>query len=383
MNKNKIDERLLKQVACLSTDAIAECLVYYDDRKKLEKLLSLSGAEKMYDYSFINVLHCKLKRENLYKIAEDSSVKYISSISFACCQMDISKRILKSKNVKLSGQDVGVAFIDTGVGAHCDFLIGENRIKTFKDFIQSKKNFYDDNGHGTFVAGVCAGNGVLSKFKYSGIAPKANLHILKALNKDGEATANKILDAMEWVYDNHIKEGIKVVCMSFGSEPVGINDPIMQGANALWRDGVVVIAAAGNSGPNFGTIKSPGISAEIITVGGFDDNRFDRNSYNKNFFEMANFSSRGPVFSYTKPDLIAPSVEIKSCGTDTFYTRLSGTSVATPMIAGVVCLMLEKNQNLLPKQIKQKLLMGCMSLGFDLNSEGYGFPDVEKILSSI
>ena len=185
---------------------------------------------------------------------------------------------------------------------------------------------------------------------------------------------------MEWVFDHHIAENIRVVCMSFGSEPIGYNDPIMLGANALWKDGVVVVAAAGNSGPKESTIKSPGISPEIITVGGFDDNRFDDNSFNKDFFEMANFSSRGPALRHFKPDLVAPSVDITSCGIKNFYTKLSGTSVATPMIAGVVCLMLERFPNLTPNQIKTRLLQGCSSIGFDANSEGYGVPNLLKIL---
>mgnify|MGYP002802448562 FL=1 len=154
----------------------------------------------------------------------------------------------------------------------------------------------------------------------------------------------------------------------------------MLGANALWKDGVVVVAAAGNSGPKESTIKSPGISPEIITVGGFDDNRFDDNSFNKDFFEMANFSSRGPALRHFKPDLVAPSVDITSCGIKNFYTKLSGTSVATPMIAGVVCLMLERFPNLTPNQIKTRLLQGCSSIGFDANSEGYGVPNLLKIL---
>ena len=321
-----------------------------------------------------------MTKEEILTYSKFNAVEYISSLSKANCQMKISKEILKAEEVRLMGKGVNVAVIDTGIYPHADFLLGENRIKFFKDFVAEKKEMYDDNGHGTFVCGVCAGGGYLSKFKFCGIAPKAKLFVLKALDENGEATANKILDAMEWVFDHHIAENIKVVCMSFGSEPIGYNDPIMLGANALWKDGVVVVAAAGNSGPKESTIKSPGISPEIITVGGFDDNRFDDNSFNKDFFEMAKFSSRGPALRHFKPDLVAPSVDITSCGIKSFYTKLSGTSVATPMIAGVVCLMLERFPNLSPNQIKTKLLQGCSSIGFDANSEGYGVPNLLKIL---
>ena len=374
----KIDKRLTSLITSFSDVKKIDCFVYY--RSKAEILRIFKNIHIENDYCFIRALHCKMTKEEILTYSKFNAVEYISSLSKATCQMNVSKEILKAEEVALMGKGVNVAVIDTGIFPHADFLLGENRIKFFKDFVAEKKEPYDDNGHGTFVCGVCAGGGYLSKFKFCGIAPKAKLFVLKALDENGEATANKILDAMEWVFDHHIAENIRVVCMSFGSEPIGYNDPIMLGANALWKDGVVVVAAAGNSGPKESTIKSPGISPEIITVGGFDDNRFDDNSFNKDFFEMANFSSRGPALRHFKPDLVAPSVDITSCGIKNFYTKLSGTSVATPMIAGVVCLMLERFPNLSPNQIKTKLLQGCSSIGFDANSEGYGVPNLLKIL---
>lgn len=380
MNYKKIDQRLFQLIYCLTNDNKIDCFVYYNNKNALLHILQKMKIEIKNEYLFINSFFCRATKEEIYALSKASVVEYISSLSVACCQMNVSRDILKINDFNLLGEGISVAFIDTGINPHCDFMLGENRIKFFKDFIENKNFPYDDNGHGTFVCGVCAGNGYLSKFKYAGIAPKSNIYSLKALNKNGEATANKILDAMEWVFNNHKKEKIKVVCMSFGSEPIGYNDPIMQGANALWQDGVVVVAAAGNSGPKESTIKSPGISPEIITVGGFDDNRFDDKTFNKDFFEMANFSSRGPALRHFKPDVVAPSVDITSCGRSEFYTKLSGTSVATPMIAGFICLMLERFPKLSPQEVKLKLLQSCSSIGFDANSEGYGVPNLKRIL---
>ncbi|MGN1200983.1 MAG: S8 family peptidase [Candidatus Caccovivens sp.] len=328
------------------------------------------------EYLFINCLYCKASRNEICSLSNASTVDYISSLSTVNSMMYVSKKILKSDKVSLTGKGVGVAFIDTGVAYHADFLIGTPRLKFFKDFIGNKKNFYDDNGHGTFVCGVCSGNGTLSKFKFSGIAPQTDIFSLKALNADGEASANKILNAMEWIYDNHQKQGVNVVCMSFGSEPLGVNDPIMLGAEALWKDGVVVVAAAGNSGPDYQTIKSPGISSKIITVGGIDDNRYDENTFNRKYFEIADFSSRGPAFRGIKPDVVAPSVDIISCGTKQNYRLLSGTSVATPMIAGLASLVLESKKDATPDQVKRIILRACHPLGFDKYLEGYGLPEL-------
>lgn len=379
MKLEKIDRRLLYEIAALSTTKKLPCFVFGRNFERTKKHLLRQNIHILNEYLFINSFFCTLSQKEIYALTDVCVVDFISSCSTACTQMYVSKKILGLDKVKFAGEGICVAFIDTGISNHPDFLLGKNRIKCFKDFIDEKTEVYDDNGHGTFVAGVCAGCGAMSGFKFSGVAPKAEIVSLKALNADGESGANKILSAMEWVFDNHKKQNIKVVCMSFGSEPLGTNDPIMIGAEALWKEGVVVVAAAGNSGPEYQTIKSPGISPKIITVGGVDDNRYDELTFNPNFFEIADFSSRGPAMKKYKPDLVAPSVDIVSCGINKPYTILSGTSVATPMIAGLACLLFEKDKNLSPDEIKNKLLASCNPLGFERNLEGFGLPNISKL----
>lgn len=379
MVKQKIDPFLLNLISMLSSGARQECFVSASDYQRLRKVIKLRGIPLLNEYLFIKSFHVKLTKAEMASFSKMSQVKFISHVASASALMNISKKILGADNIPLAGEGQTVAIIDTGVSRHPDFCLGENRITYFKDFISSKTEPYDDNGHGTFVAGVCAGNGALSKGYYAGIAPKAKIVSLKALNGRGEASADKILEAMEWVYDNHKKFNIKVVCMSFGSEPLGYNDPIMAGAEALWDEGVVVVAAAGNSGPEFQTIKSPGVSSKIITVGGFNDNRLDEETFNHNFFEVADFSSRGPAFSRFKPDLIAPSVDIISCGIKKPYTSLSGTSVATPMIAGICLLMFEKDESLSPNTLKRILMTNCKPISYNKNLEGLGYPNLQTL----
>ncbi len=379
MNVNKIDRRLLNEIAICNAEKSIPFFVTSANMEKTKRILDEKRIHILNSYSFIGAFLCKAPQKDIFSLSNVEVVDFLFSLSVANAMMYVSKKILAKDALALYGEGIGVAFIDTGIAPHCDFLIGKPRVEAFVDFINGKQLPYDDNGHGTFVAGVCSGNGALSKFKYSGVAPRSKIYALKALNENGEASANKILDAMEWVFDHHKKLGINVVCMSFGSEPLGHNDPIMLGADALWKDGCVVVAAAGNSGPEYQTIKSPGTSSQIITVGGIDDNRYDDFSYNKKYFEIADFSSRGPAFRNVKPDVVAPSVDIVSCGTKTAYTHLSGTSVATPMIAGVVCLLLEKYKNATPNQIKKMLLSVCQPLGFEMYQEGYGLPNLEQI----
>ena len=329
MNRQKIDSSLLAVAKALGWQKKIDCIVKAYDFERLKKIFLHRKIEILNEYLFIKSFQVRLSGQEISALSNLTQVSKIYSVSTASALMNVAKKILNVDSASLTGKGITVAFIDTGLCRHIDFIAGKNRIKLFKDFVSDKSLCYDDNGHGTFVCGVCSGNGMLSGGKYSGVAPQSEIVSLKALSSKGEAGADKILNAMQWIYDNHKKFDIKIVCMSFGSEPLGYNDPIMSGAEALWKEGVVVVAAAGNSGPEFQTIKSPGVSNRIITVGGFDDNRNDEESFDEKFFEVASFSSRGPSFNRFKPDLIAPSVDITSCGLNNDYVKLSGTSVAS------------------------------------------------------
>ena len=380
MKTEKIDEKLRNIIALLDSNKAVDCLVRTKDQKSYGFYIKKYEKNINERFDFINSFSAKLSKRQISMMSQSDSIVYISSISNVFTLMNVAKKVLKIPT-KHKGEGQTICFIDTGISPHSDFMLCKDRIVFFKDFVDEKIDAYDDNGHGTFVAGVCSGNGALSGGKFSGVAPKAKIISLKALDKNGEASSIRILEAMQWIYDNKDNYGIGTVCMSFGSDPLGQSDPIMLGAEKLWDSGIVVVAAAGNSGPEYQTIKSPGVSRKIITVGGFDDNRYGEESFSSNLFEIANFSSRGPCFRYFKPDLVAPAVEITSCGMDKFYTSLSGTSVATPMIAGICALLKEKDKTLTPNQIKRLLLSSCTPIVFNRNLEGYGVPNVEKILN--
>jgi serine protease AprX len=205
----------------------------------------------------------------------------------------------------------------------------------------------------------------------------SNIIVIKALNQVGETTTVKILESMQWIMDNKDKYNIRVVCMSFGSVSSSIEDPLVRGAEILWNNGIVVVCAAGNNGPNSATIMSPGVSRKIITVGSIDskDN------------QVADFSSRGPtIVGGYKPDVVLPGVDIISISNFTnkeFYTTMSGTSVSTPMVAGVVSLLLNYNERYTPDQIKYMLVNSTIKINGDRNSEGFGKLDLSKFSESL
>ena len=346
-----------------------------------KKYMEKNFKNEYESFPFINAFGISLNCANIFKIAKLNVVKFVSSNTKVYSLVNVSRKIIGVENIENKSADFSIVVIDTGIYPHLDFLIPNNKIIYFKDFINEKSTIYDDNGHGTFVAGILCNNSIVSDSRYVGIDNKSKIIILKALDKNGETSANIILKAMQWVYDNKKKYNIKIVNMSFGSLPINKNDPLMLGAEVLWDSGITVVCAAGNSGPENETIRSPGASTKIITVGALDDKRKVKISgefeYDISKFEVADFSSRGPIFNNYKPDLLAPGVEITGPSnfgiTKEFYTTMSGTSVATPMIAGVCSLLLKQNPKLTPNQIKKTLIDNCTPLTGDRNAEGFGW----------
>ncbi len=373
----KIDTNLENVFMLTDSKPKQICLVEVFDFPKARRYFEKRNVKILKEYQFLNLFCLDATLNDVYDFARMPFVKYIAHSSKVQSFCNVARKIMGVDDIEYAGDNITVAIIDTGICPHLDFTLGKNRIKKFVDFVHKQKMPYDDNGHGTFVTGVLCGSGIMSFGKYSGFAKNADIISIKALDQNGEASATTILDAVEWVYKNQRKYDIRVVCMSFGSEPLGHNDPIMRGAEKLWNSGIVVVAAAGNSGPEYYTIKSPGISSKIITVGGFDDNRIG-DTFNENFFEIAPFSSRGPAFSRIKPDVVAPSVDIVSCGRHSDYVTLSGTSVSAPMIAGICALILQKYPHLKPDQVKRVLLQSSKGITHNRNIEGMGYPVLKK-----
>ena len=366
----KIDPSILNSVGILGMDR-CQVIVYYRDENFIHKVQNNPDFEVLGHYPFIKALAICVNYRKIFNFANDIGVNYVTKVATTHTLVHNARDMLgvdKLHTQGVNGRGVNVAVIDTGCYPHLDFVLGENRIVKFVDFVNGRELPYDDNGHGSFVAGVLCGSGLVSGTKFAGIAPKSGLIVLKSLKSDGQTQAYKVLEAMQWIYTNCLKYNIRVVCMSFGSTPLGQNDPLSLGANSLWQKGVVVVSAVGNDGPRPSSVKSPGASGKIITVGCADTR--------KNDISVADFSSRGPIFDFIKPDLIAPGVEITSLSnSENFYTTMSGTSVSAPVVAGICALLIQQNPSLTPNMIKSILLSSARTLPFDVNACGAGLVD--------
>lgn len=301
------------------------------------------------------------------------------------------KRIVR-RNKILSGDGVTIAVLDSGIYPHQDL---QGRIIAFKDFVNGRTMPYDDNGHGTHCAGDAAGNGKLSSGRYRGPAWKANVIGVKVLDREGSGYTSNVIAGIDWcIQYNQQNPGrrINVISLSLGSPaprfPSENDDPMVRSVEAAWNNGIVVCVAAGNQGPQLRTISTPGVSNQVITVGAMDD----RNNRDRSDEGIAYFSSRGPTeYGVPKPDVVAPGVSIISLRAPNSYMdiaqpgnrvgqqyfAMSGTSMATPIVAGVVALMLEHTRTLTPNQVKQRLIAGAEPWG-PINIYGKGYIDASK-----
>lgn len=265
------------------------------------------------------------------------------------------------------GKGVSVAVLDTGVDAtHPDLA---DRVIEKADFTGEAPDAKDGHGHGTHVASTILGSGAASKGLRKGVAPGARLRIGKVCGDAGTCPDDAVIAGMEWAAHS----GAKVVNMSLGGGPTDGTDPQSEALNRLSREtGTLFVVSAGNSGPDGGTVGSPGAADEALTVAAVDKKD-----------KMAYFSSLGPrVGDYApKPDIAAPGVAIvaaRAAGTslgtvvDDYYTTASGTSMASPHVAGAAAVVAQQHPDLTGRQIKALLMGTAKNLGYDANAQGVG-----------
>lgn len=288
----------------------------------------------------------------------------------------------------IATQNVSVAILDTGIGAHPDF---DNRVIAFADFVNGRQGSYDDSGHGTHVAGCVGGSGFALRGLYKGMAPTCQLCIGKVLDHNGEGSIDSMYRGLMWVLQNRMRYQIRVLNVSLGIGDSGEKDrmnELIGLLDAVWEQGIVVVCAAGNNGPKEGTISPLGSSRKVITVGCHEDGYFGAR---RDLCE--NYSGRGGRdMLYRKPDVVAPGTDIVSCniqcrgnyrnGFRNAYTRKSGTSMATPVVSGASALFLQKYPYMNNEQVKRKMVYSARDLGDAWSKQGWGMLNMEEMCTS-
>lgn len=254
-----------------------------------------------------------------------------------------------------TADSVKVAVVDTGIDLDHPDLKGN--IKGGVNTIQSWKNADDDNGHGSHVAGIIAA--LNNTVGVVGMGPEIDLYAVKVLNRNGSGYVSDIIEGIQWSINNNIN----VINMSLGttSDVVSFHDAVIAARNA----GIVIVAAAGNSGPGNNTVIYPAKYPESIAVSATDS-----------LDGQPSFSSRGP-----EVDLAGPGVSVYSTYKNGGYATLSGTSMATPHVAGAAALVLATHPGFTPSQVQSYLEANAEFLGsLSSDQQGFGLLDAEKAI---
>jgi serine protease AprX len=352
-----------------------------------------------------NVLRQLEARPEIFRIHYDRPT---SAHSFRAAITSGARAV--QQGLGFTGAGVGVAVIDSGITTwHNDLAnrtpvlgpYGDQRVAAFVDFVNGGTAPYDDEGHGTHVAGIIAGNGHDSLGRHAGMAPDATLVALKVLDAEGRGTISNAIAALDWVLAHRQQYNIRVVNLSVGAavRESYWTDPLTLAAKRVADAGVVVVTAAGNFGENaigeplYGGVTAPGNAPWVLTIGASSTN----GSLTRGDDAMAGFSSRGPTYLdwAAKPDLVASGVGIVSLsapqsrffvtkapmlidgyagGSQQAYLTLSGTSMAAPVVAGTVALMLQANPSLTPNAVKAILHYTAEQRpGSNVLTQGAGF----------
>jgi len=279
----------------------------------------------------------------------------------------------------VTGRDIRVAVIDTGIDyTHPDLggCFGPGcKVAGGWDFVNNDGDPWDDHGHGTHCAGIVAANGLLK-----GVAPDAILYAYKAVDQNGVSTHADIIAAIERAADPDgdpaTDDAVDVISLSLGG-PGNPDEALPLAVDAAVAAGIVVAASAGNNGPSYWSMSSPGLARQAFAVGASD--KYD---------VMADSSSRGPVFDYwqlVKPDIVAAGVGINSTvpvagilGHPSRYRSESGTSMATPHVAGCAALIKQLHPDWSPVLVQANLMNTAQNLGRDVYTQGAGRVQVDR-----
>jgi subtilisin family serine protease len=271
-----------------------------------------------------------------------------------------------------TGRGVTVALVDTGVADVPDLA---GRVLPVTDDItgavhpcvnlSGEDGCNDSYGHGTFIAGLIAGNGVASGGKWRGAAPEANLVSVKIAGRDGASDVSNVIAAVQWAVSFKDRYGIRVLNLSLGTDSTQSYrvDPLNYAVEKAWDAGIVVVVSASNRGPAAGTIAKPGDDPLVITVGSTDD----MGTPGLGDDRLPDFSSRGPTAAdgLAKPDVTAPGshvVSLRAPGSevdtrfpnhlDGAYRQGSGTSMAAGIVSGAVATMVQADPLTTPDRVK-------------------------------
>jgi len=401
-NHNRIDDLIEQQIENslsalnVKSEKRFSVFIHYRHHPTEYDIQALQSMNLKISYvaKYINVVCIRnVSAQLIYTLANLPNVVMIELQPHIYPHLDTSVRAIKARNSPIyspntawelgyTGKNITVAVLDTGVDDEHEFLRGKF-VAGFdcSGSVSHVTNPDDRDGHGTHVASIIMGTGGTTG-KYVGVAPDAKLVDVKILSERGVNLGDQLIRGIDWVIDNKEKYNISIINLSVGSdiEDSDGTSAISQAANQAVENGIVVVAAAGNEGPNSQTLMAPSVADDVICVTALDD----RNTINRNDDVIAEYSSRGPRGDGAKkPDVCAPGKNIvgaKAAETGQATNEIiamSGTSMAAPHVAGLAALILEANPELSPLQVKEIILETAEDKGPEGWDPNYGWGEID------
>lgn len=324
-----------------------------------------------------------VRRPGLRRVEQVTAVRVVDDGS----NRDFGASAVALDHPGIDGSGVGLCVVDTGVDPAHEQIAP--RTVTFYDAVNGRTTPYDDHGHGTHVMSIAAGDGVgsASAPTFVGVAPAATLYAAKVLNSSGSGSNDQVAAGIDWCA---AQAGVGVISMSLGDTTGGDGtDAPSLAVDRAVALGKVVVVAAGNSGDQPGTINAPGTARGAITVGAVSDHSSPvGTARHDDGIWLAAFSSRGPTSDgRAKPDLVAPGLTITAAksGTVSGYATFSGTSMATPFVAGAAVLMREAAPAATPADVRAALTGNALDVGAAGrdNDYGAGLVDVRAAVDAV
>jgi subtilisin family serine protease len=373
-------------------------LIQYKDFQSsiLKKVLSYKGIVHHVIES-ANLISAQLNSKAIDRLSEYPEIKkiYLDEYLFLCgMSVTTANKIHFSEKNTLSGTGIGIGLVDSGIFPHQDLISPSSRIELFEDLINNIRYPYDDNGHGTSIAGILCSSGLSSNNMYKGICHKSKLFCYKAFDKLGKGFASDILYSIDSLANISMENNIRILCLPF--ELLTHNTFIISCFDLVFNyaisKGLIPIVP---SGSNLNT-KSPimGIStlSSCITVGGLNTTASMITPYI--------YSSEGPYGKLLKPDLSAACVNVVSLNSDTNYISekngakiypgkleapyktFTGSSIAVAYISGLCALQCEKTPCVTFKDMVALLKVACDPIEDVSNTlQGEGLVNINKLMN--
>ena len=358
----------------------------------LNKIISYKGSI-IRQIECCNIICASLDSKGIDRLSEYPEIDYISLDNcFSLCGMSVSSanKVRISTSLSLSGKGITVGIIDSGVYPHKDLTLPYNRINFFCDLINDFPYPYDDNGHGTSICGIIAGNGEASNEIYVGVAKSTSICCFKAFDKTGKGFVSDVLFALQELIKMSSEHNIKVLCLPF--ETLYFDSFIFNNFNTLLqlaiKEGLTPVVPSGSNINKSDSLTGIALSKNCLTISGIDTT---------SKIISYPYSSAGSIKKDKKPDFCAACVDIMSLNTNTSflpiknsirifppkltssYRTFTGTSAATAYISGICCLLYELDSNLTFDDILSLLKLLAIPLDIPKNQQGLGRININKI----